>query len=101
MRAGKKYPSESHRFSGGSFLFRYGQAVEHHPAEAGEAAAAAGGQDHVRIRPAAVEAEQIHHPQRVPVEQLKQTSAQLAAALPLLETCEDLEQLRGLEGEAA
>ena len=33
--------------------------------------------------------------------QLKQTSAQLAAALPLLETCEDLEQLRGLEGEAA
>ena len=41
------------------------------------------------------------HPQRVPVEQLKQTSAQLAAALPLLETCEDLEQLRGLEGEAA
>ena len=41
------------------------------------------------------------HPQRVPVEQLKHTSAQLAAALPLLETCEDLEQLRGLEGEAA
>lgn len=41
------------------------------------------------------------HPQRVPVEQLKQTSAQLAAALPLLESCEDLEQLRGLEGEAA
>ena len=35
------------------------------------------------------------------LEQLKQTSAQLAAALPLLETCEDLEQLRGLEGEAA
>ena len=41
------------------------------------------------------------HPQRVPVEQLKRTSAQLAAALPLLETCEDLDQLRGLEGEAA
>lgn len=41
------------------------------------------------------------HPQRVPVDELKQTSAQLAAALPLVEGCEDLEQLRGLEGEAA
>lgn len=41
------------------------------------------------------------HPQRVPVEQLKRTSAQLAAALPLIEQCEDPEQLRGLEGEAA
>lgn len=41
------------------------------------------------------------HPQRVPVEELKQTSAQLAAALPLVESCEDPEQLRGLEGEAA
>ena len=41
------------------------------------------------------------HPQRVPVDELKQTSAQLAAALPLVESCEDLEQLRGLEGEAA
>lgn len=41
------------------------------------------------------------HPQRVPVEQLKRTSAQLAAALPLIEQCEDLDQLRGLEGEAA
>ena len=41
------------------------------------------------------------HPQRVPVEQLKRTSAQLAAALPLFEICEDLDQLRGLEGEAA
>ena len=41
------------------------------------------------------------HPQRVPVGELKQTSAQLAAALPLVEGCEDLEQLRGLEGEAA
>ena len=41
------------------------------------------------------------HPQRVPVEQLKQTSTQLAAALPLVEACEDLDQLRGLEGEAA
>ena len=41
------------------------------------------------------------HPQRVPVDELKQTSAPLAAALPLVEGCEDLEQLRGLEGEAA
>lgn len=41
------------------------------------------------------------HPQRVPVEQLKQASTQLAAALPLVEVCEDLDQLRGLEGEAA
>lgn len=41
------------------------------------------------------------HPQRVPVEQLKHTSAQLAAALPLIEECDDLDQLRGLEGEAA
>ena len=29
------------------------------------------------------------HPQRVPVDELKQTSAQLAAALPLVEGCED------------
>lgn len=41
------------------------------------------------------------HPQRVPTEQFKRTSTQLAAALPLLEQCEDLDQLRGLEGEAA
>ena len=41
------------------------------------------------------------HPQRVPVEELKRTSAQLAAALPLIEQCDDLDQLRGLEGEAA
>ena len=41
------------------------------------------------------------HPQRVLVEQLKQASTQLAAALPLVEVCEDLDQLRGLEGEAA
>lgn len=41
------------------------------------------------------------HPQRVPVEQLKRLSAQLAAALPVIRICEDLEQLRGLEGEAA
>ena len=41
------------------------------------------------------------HPQRVPIEELKRTSAQLAAALPLIEQCDDLDQLRGLEGEAA
>lgn len=41
------------------------------------------------------------HPQRVPVEQLKHTSAQLAAALPLIEQCETPDQLLGLEGEAA
>ena len=41
------------------------------------------------------------HPQRVPVEEFKRTSAQLAAALPLIEQCDDLDQLRGLEGEAA
>ena len=34
------------------------------------------------------------HPQRVPVEELKRTSAQLAAALPLIEQCDDLDQLR-------
>lgn len=41
------------------------------------------------------------HPQRVPLEQLKRTSMQLAATLPVIETCDDLDQLRGLEGEAA
>ena len=41
------------------------------------------------------------HPQRVPVDEFKRTSAQLAAALPLIEQCDDLDQLRGLEGEAA
>lgn len=41
------------------------------------------------------------HPQRVPVGALKQTSLQLAAALPLIETCDNMEQLRGLEGAAA
>jgi CRISPR-associated protein Cas1 len=41
------------------------------------------------------------HPQRVPVDKLKTLSMQLAAALPLIDTCEDIEQLRGLEGEAA
>ena len=41
------------------------------------------------------------HPQRVPVEKLKRTSTQLAAALPLIQNSDDPEQLRGLEGEAA
>lgn len=41
------------------------------------------------------------HPRRVPVEELKKRSAQMAAALPLIGTCEDMEQLRGLEGEAS
>ena len=41
------------------------------------------------------------HPQRVPADKLKRLSAQMAAALPLIETCEDLSQLLGLEGEAA
>ena len=41
------------------------------------------------------------HPQRVPVEQLKRASMQMAAALPLIQDCQDLDQLRGLEGEAA
>ena len=41
------------------------------------------------------------HPQRVPVEKLKRISTQLAAALPLIQTSDDPEQLRGLEGEAA
>ena len=41
------------------------------------------------------------HPQRVPVDQLKQVSTQLAAALPLIEACDDPAQLLGLEGEAA
>ena len=41
------------------------------------------------------------HPQRVPVERLKQLSSQMAAALPVIASCEDLGRLRGLEGEAA
>ncbi len=41
------------------------------------------------------------HALRVPVDQLKTVSAQLAAALPLIETCTEGEALRGLEGEAA
>lgn len=41
------------------------------------------------------------HPQRVPVEQLKAVSAQLADALPLIAACEDPGRLLGLEGETA
>ncbi len=41
------------------------------------------------------------HPQRVPVQKLKTLSAQMAAALPLIENSEDTAQLLGLEGEAA
>lgn len=41
------------------------------------------------------------HPQRVPVEKLKNTSKQLAAALPCIRDAVSLEELRGLEGEAA
>ena len=41
------------------------------------------------------------HPQRVPVESLKQRSAQLATVLPQIETCETSDRLRGLEGDAS
>ncbi len=41
------------------------------------------------------------HPQRVPVETLKGISGQLADALPRIEDAMTLEELRGLEGEAA
>lgn len=41
------------------------------------------------------------HPQRVPVEKLKQTSAQLAAALPRIQDSATPEELNGVEGEAA
>lgn len=41
------------------------------------------------------------HSQRVPVEKLKQTSAQLAAALPNIEGSCTPEELNGFEGEAA
>ena len=41
------------------------------------------------------------HPQRVPVETLKQASAQLAAALPRAQDCATPEELNGVEGEAA
>lgn len=41
------------------------------------------------------------HPQRVPVEKLKTISGQLAAALSNAEDAMTLEELRGIEGEAA
>ena len=41
------------------------------------------------------------HPQRVPVDRLKGLSAQMAAALRRVEGAATLEELRGLEGEAA
>lgn len=41
------------------------------------------------------------HPQRVPVDRLKELSAQMAAALRRVEGASTLEELRGLEGEAA
>lgn len=41
------------------------------------------------------------HPQRVPVETLKLTSSQLAAALPRIQDSATLEELNGVEGEAA
>lgn len=41
------------------------------------------------------------HPQRVPVERLKQNSRSMAESLPIIETCEDADHLRGLEGAAA
>lgn len=41
------------------------------------------------------------HPQRVPVERLKQTSSKLAAALSRIQASDTLEELNGVEGEAA
>ena len=41
------------------------------------------------------------HPQRVPVERLKEISLQLASSLMRIRECGALEELRGLEGEAA
>lgn len=41
------------------------------------------------------------HPQRVPVEKLKQTSVQLASALPRIQDSATPEELNGVEGEAA
>lgn len=41
------------------------------------------------------------HPQRVPVERLKELSAQLGAALPSIRDCREPGQLLGLEGETA
>lgn len=41
------------------------------------------------------------HPQRVPAERLKAVSARLASSMPAIEACTSLDELRGLEGEAA
>jgi len=41
------------------------------------------------------------HPMRVDAEALKQVSARMAAQLPSIETAEDLDTLRGLEGNAS
>lgn len=41
------------------------------------------------------------HPQRVPVDELKKISGQLATALTTIENAETSEELRGIEGEAA
>ena len=41
------------------------------------------------------------HPQRVPVDKLKEKSAHLAAMLPIVEAADSVETIRGLEGEAA
>lgn len=41
------------------------------------------------------------HPQRVPVDKLKEKSAHLAALLPIVEAADSVETIRGLEGEAA
>lgn len=41
------------------------------------------------------------HPQRVPVERLKQASGELAAALPEIRSCADPASLLGLEGKTA
>ena len=41
------------------------------------------------------------HPQRIPVEKVKLCSGQMASQLPYIRNCDNLERLRGLEGEAA
>lgn len=41
------------------------------------------------------------HPQRIPVEKVKLCSGQMASQLPYIRNCDNMERLRGLEGEAA
>ncbi len=41
------------------------------------------------------------HPLRIDVEKFKSVTKNLAATLKLIQTCEDLDELRGLEGQAA